>query len=120
MAKQCGPIRLTGTVQGICFYTIEGKAFVRMKNSLTRKLVMNDPAFRRTREYAALLGKAPKIASGVYRQITGERKKHSLYQEMTGKAMRMLREGKEKEVVVQDLFGRYLEKEAGEKFSEKK
>lgn len=99
MAKQCGKFKITGTVQGVNFYKREGEYYVRTKSSLTRQRMMKDPAFSRTREYATLLGEASKIASAVYRQITGERKRHSLYREMTGKAMRMLREGKEKEEV---------------------
>lgn len=103
MAKQCGKFKITGTVQEVNFYKREGEYYVRTKSSLTRQRVMKSPAFRLTRKYAALLGEASKIASAVYRQITGEEKKHALYREMTGKAMRMLREGKEKEEVARVL-----------------
>ncbi|MGH2644270.1 MAG: hypothetical protein ACRDE2_09995 [Chitinophagaceae bacterium] len=115
MAKQCGPYKITGTIDNVCFYRMNDSYYVRMKSSITRKQVMKDPAFRRTREHAALLGEASKIASGVYRQITGERKKHAIYRELTGKAMRLLKEGRDKEAVFQILDGLYLKKEVEEK-----
>lgn len=74
---------------------------------------MKDPVFRLTREYAKLLGRASKIASAVYWQITGKEKKHALYRELTGKAMRLLKEGKVKEEILQILCELYFRKEVG-------
>ncbi|TAM96004.1 MAG: hypothetical protein EPN39_14080 [Chitinophagaceae bacterium] len=82
-----------------------------MKSSLTRKRVLKDPKFQLTRVHASLLGEAAKIASRVYRLITGERKKHTLYREITGKAIYMLREGKDKEEAFEILRESYLKPE---------
>jgi hypothetical protein len=79
-----------------------------MTSSLTRKWVLKDPKFQLTRVHAALLGEASKMASAVYRLISGEQKKHALYQEITGKAIYMLREGEEKEAVFENLSEQYL------------
>jgi hypothetical protein len=87
---------------------MEGKYYARMKSSLTRKRVLKDPKFQLTRIHAVLLGEASTIASRIYRRINGERKKHALYREMTGRAIYMLREGKDKEAVFQCLSGQYL------------
>ncbi|MGH2645020.1 MAG: hypothetical protein ACRDE2_13790, partial [Chitinophagaceae bacterium] len=95
----------------VCFYRMDGKYYVRMKSSLTRKRVLKDPKFRLTRVHAATLGEASKIASLIYRQISGECKKHALYREITGKAIYLLREGKEEEIVFQLLSLQYLKPE---------
>lgn len=109
MPLQCGPLFITGTLDDVCFYKMEGKYYVRQKSSLTRKRVLRDPKFQLTRVYAALLGEASKIASHVYRLIAGEQKKHALYREMTGKAIYMLREGKDAHEVYEILCRQYLQ-----------
>lgn len=108
MPLQYGPLFITGTLDDICFYQMHGKYYARMKSSLTRKRVLKDPKFQLTRVYASLLGEASTIASRVYRLVTGERKKHALYRELTGKAIYLLREGKDKEAVFQLLCEQYL------------
>lgn len=112
MAKQCG-FYITGTLGEICFYQMGGKYYARKKSSLTRERVMKSPAFRRTREHAATLAEASRIASKVYRLVRGEDKAYTLYREMTGKAICLLREGKSKEAVFQCLSSQYLTTESG-------
>jgi hypothetical protein len=111
MAKLCGPLFITGTIDNACFYGMHGNYYVRRKSSLTRKRVLKDPKFQLTQVHAALLGEASKIASRVYRLITGERKKHALYREITGKAIYLLKEGKDKEDTFEILCGQYLNPE---------
>ncbi|MGH2644292.1 MAG: hypothetical protein ACRDE2_10110 [Chitinophagaceae bacterium] len=111
MAQQCGPLLISKTIDNVCFYRMEGKYYVRMKSSLTRKRVLKDPKFQLTRVHAATLGKASTIASQIYRQISGERKIHTLYREITGKAIYLLREGKDDETVFQSLSRQYLKPE---------
>lgn len=110
MAKQCQPIGITGTKDHATFYKMEGKYYVRMKSSLTRERVLKHAAFRRTREHAATLGEASQIASKVYRLMKKEFRNHALYREMTGRAIYLLREGKDKEEALQYLKGQYSEK----------
>jgi hypothetical protein len=111
MPKQYGPIQITGTIDNVCFYKMDGIYFARMKSSLTRKRVLKSTAFRRTREHAATLGEASKIASRVYRLIPKAQRKHTLYRKMTGKAIYLLREGKNKEVIFQNLSALYLKQD---------
>jgi hypothetical protein len=111
MAKLCGPLLITGTIDDVCFYKMHGNYYARMKSSLSRKRVLKDPKFQLTRVHASLLGEASKIASRVYRLITGEREKHTLYREITGKAIYLLREGKDKEDTFEILCGQYLKPE---------
>jgi hypothetical protein len=112
MPKQCGPIKITGTIDNVCFYKMEGVYYARMKSSLTRKRVLKSAAFRLTRAHATILGEASKIASRVYRLVPKAQRKHILYREMTGKAIYLLREGKDKEAVFQRLSALYLTPEA--------
>ena len=111
MPKQCGPIQITGTIDNVCFYKMDGVYYARMKSSLTRKRVLKSAAFRRTRAHAATLGEASKIASRIYRLIPKAQRKHTLYREMTGKAIYLLREGKDKEAVFQSLSALYLKQD---------
>jgi hypothetical protein len=111
MALQCGPLLITGTIDNVCFYKLHGKYYARMKSSLTRKRVLKDPKFQLTRAHATIMGQASKIASRVYRLITGEHKKHALYREITGKAIYILWEGKDKEEAFEILCGQYLKSE---------
>jgi hypothetical protein len=64
-----------------------------MKSSLSGKRVKTDPAFRKTMQYARLLGKASKIASQVYKTYPKATRQFAEYRVLTGKAMRLLKEG---------------------------
>lgn len=39
MAKQIGPVFITGTIGDICFYKMDGQYYARMKSSLSSKRV---------------------------------------------------------------------------------
>jgi len=99
MSKQCGPVYITGTVKGICYYRMNGKYYARRKSTLSRKRVKKDKAFALTRKYAELLGMASSIAARVYRLLPKAQKQLSLYRAMTGKAMGMLKQGVSEEEV---------------------
>lgn len=89
----------TGTVDGICYYRLNGQYYARRKSTLSRKRVKRDPAFALTRKYAELLGAAARIAASVYRLLPREKKRLDLYRAMTGQTVALLRDGmQEKEV----------------------
>jgi hypothetical protein len=104
MAKQAGPIKITGCYDNICFYKTGGMYYARMKSSLTGKRVKKDPAFRRTMAYAGLLGQASKIASTLYRNLPGEKKEKGFFKKLTGQVMRLLKEGKKEEEIFLSLL----------------
>jgi len=93
VAKQIGPYKITGTIDTICFYEMEGQYYARQKSSLTGKRVRKDPAFAGTMQSANLLGKASKLASLIKRSFPKEEQCRELFQMLTGKVMRMMREG---------------------------
>ena len=92
---------LLGTHDGICVYTRWGKYYVRSKSSLSGRRVKSAPEFKKTMEYASLLAKASKIASGVYKTLP--QKNFQKYRELTGQAMKMLRSGMEQEQIMKRL-----------------
>lgn len=93
MAKQCGQKFITGSIDNLCFYQMEGKYYVRTKSSLTGKRVKSDPVFAKTMDYAGLFARASKVASAVYREIPKDKRINGLYRRMTGEAMRLSQQG---------------------------
>ncbi|HVI44693.1 MAG TPA: hypothetical protein VM802_07480 [Chitinophaga sp.] len=93
-----------GTIQNLCIYEMYGRYYIRLKSSLTGKRVKKAPAFRRTMENAHLLATASKMASGVYRQLPKQQKIHTLYRQLTGKALLLLREGKDADMIITALM----------------
>lgn len=93
MAKQTGPFKITGTTQNICFYKMEGQYYARQKSSLTGKRVKKDPAFAETMRHAELLGKASTLASFIKRSFPKEGQCRELFRLLTGKVMRLMKEG---------------------------
>lgn len=64
MARNNSFIRLEGTLDGLTFYRKNGESFVKTQSKVSRNRIMNDPAYKRTRENmqefggAATAGKA--------------------------------------------------------------
>lgn len=93
MARQLGPLFFTGCMGDLCFYKLDGQYYVRMKSSLSSKRIKKDPRFRLTMLHAGLMGQASKIASAVYRSLPEDKRVHALYRSLTGRALRLLKEG---------------------------
>lgn len=111
MAKQVGPVFLTGTVGNVTYYKMDGQYYARSKSSLSRKRVKRSRSFKRTMEYADWLAQASKIAASIYRLFPRKTRQHDDYRAITGQAMQLLKSGVEK-TIVQEL----LEKEHRHKF----
>lgn len=103
MSRQKGPVYITGTSNGICYYKLNGQYYARRKSTLSRRRVKRDPRFALTRKYAALLGEASRIAAGVYRLLPRGQKTLPLYRAMTGQAMGMLKRGAGEEAIREHL-----------------
>ncbi|MBT1704883.1 hypothetical protein [Chryseosolibacter indicus] len=50
MSRQIGLIKVKGNLDGVSFYQSNGENFVRMAKGPDKNRIMNDPAFKRTRE----------------------------------------------------------------------
>lgn len=91
MAKQIGILRITGTIEGICFYRIGDKYYAREKSSLTGERVKSDPAFSETMRSAKLFGSASKIASVLYPQLVpGHERSRDRFREVVSMVRREL------------------------------
>jgi hypothetical protein len=110
MAKQVGPVFLTGTVGNITYYKMDGQYYARSKSSLSRKRVKRSRSFKRTMEYADWLAQASKIAAAIYRLFPRKTRQHADYRTITGQAMQLLKSGVEKAVVEEQLEREYRPK----------
>ena len=111
MAKQSGPIKVRGTVQGITFYKLGDEYYARQKSSLDAKRIKTDPAFANTRKENELLAQASPTASRVYQQL----KPNSIlyqYRKLTAEARRLYKQGLKEKTVTRRLFV-YAEQEWG-------
>ena len=106
MARQTGPNPFTGRRGNLLGYRMAGKYYIRFVSSLTAKRVLEDPAFKRTMQYAGLLGKASKIASSIYR--LSPVKEHGFYRRLTGMAMQLLKQGKSAEEAFEQLYNDFI------------
>ncbi|KAA2240767.1 hypothetical protein F0L74_32030 [Chitinophaga agrisoli] len=93
MAKQTGPVFITGTYNGICFYKLGGKHYARRRSSLSGKRVKKDPAFQLTMVYAGMFAQASAIAAEVYRDLPARSRQVALYRAMTSQANGLLKKG---------------------------
>jgi len=111
-----GIINWVGTMhsRNLTFYKMKGEYFVRSKSSLTRKRVKRDACFKKTREFAAKLGRASSIASSVYKQLPEGWRLHSLYRKLTGVGFQLLKEADHTDNEVINRLWQYL-KEVGYK-----
>ena len=104
MARQAGPIYLTGTIDDITFYKMEGEYFARKKSSLDRKQFRTDPRFVRSRKSAAKFGEASKLASNIYWKLPKEQRGKGVVNRLTGRVGDLLREGHAPEEVMTILL----------------
>ena len=65
MARQIGIIRATGTIDGLTFYRLAGKYYLRRKSSLTKERIKKDKAYELFRWHSSLHGAAAKIVRGL-------------------------------------------------------
>lgn len=103
MAKQMGAIKITGTIGETCFYKMNGEYYARRKSSLSRKRVKTSKAFKETMRYAGLMAKASVISSTIYQLLPKKKKSRKLYQQLTGKAMQLLKQDLSKTETVKRL-----------------
>ncbi|OQP60419.1 hypothetical protein A3860_34135 [Niastella vici] len=118
MAEVFAPFVIQRTMQGLTFYCMEGRNFVRTKSSLSRRKVLYAPCFARTREYAALMGQASKIGSFVYNTLPVYWRQSWMYRSFTGEAFTMLKAGEQSAEIQQVLWERYVKEIVSKKPAE--
>lgn len=93
MAKQ-GRVILKGTIQGLCFYEMHGKGYVRTSNPLSRERVKTAPEFAGTRRYADYLKTASPVASALYKTLPKDKRQPAQRYALTGLGITLLKAGK--------------------------
>ncbi|ANE49235.1 hypothetical protein [Flavisolibacter tropicus] len=99
MAKQVGPVFITGTIDGIIFYKLGDTYYLRSKGDYkSAKMMRKDPRLQRTMANAERFGVAAKMVKRVYyRQLPGTVRKPGLFARLTGMVNKWLYQGKTKE-----------------------
>jgi len=104
MARLLQPPSFYGTCYGICTYKMYGQDFIRKASSLTGERVKTEAVFKNTMSWAHRLAAASRLASAVYAMLPVSRRKYAIYRKLTGKAMRLLKEGIAEGMVVVELM----------------
>jgi hypothetical protein len=94
MAKQAGDIKITGVIDDLCFYKMDGRYYVRMKSSLSSKNFWKHKAFEGSRKSCERFGEGNKLASKLYRMVEKEKRGYTLFCFLKRKAIQLLKEGK--------------------------
>ncbi|MFT3826673.1 MAG: hypothetical protein QM731_22315 [Chitinophagaceae bacterium] len=94
MAKQLGRFKWERTIHCFTFYRVGNKWYLRQKSSLSRRRVKTSKRFVKTMENARRLGRGATLAAAVYKKLPESWKMFELYQQLTGLASQLLKEGK--------------------------
>ena len=96
---------------GLFFYYSHhfGHNIVRKTTSLTGQRVKTDIAFKGFRESSNRLKKASPIAASLYKLIPAETKQYSIYRLLTSEALKMIKEGLDTEIIIDNLQRTYIE-----------
>ena len=95
--------RFKSKVDNFIIYLMNGKPYMRRKSSLTGTRVKTAKEFEPTMINARLMGKASKIGSQIYKALPARKKERQVYRLITGRAMKMLKEGVTEEEVKKRL-----------------
>ena len=68
MARQIGPIPLSGTIGGINFFNIDGKNYARLAKQQSKRRFKEDASYERSRENSSEFGRASKAAA-LFRRV---------------------------------------------------
>lgn len=114
MARQTGDFKITGTIDCITFYEMQGQYYARMKSSLTGKRFWKDKAFEGSRKSCSRLGRGSILASMAYRSIDKEKRKYALFCFLKREAIQLLKKGMD-EVIVANALQQYLKRKGCKK-----
>jgi hypothetical protein len=101
MARQVGEYRFEGTVDGICFYKMEGEYYARKQSSLTGKRFWKAACFEKSRRSCKRLSLGSQLAARIYNRF---RKQEGMYAALKSKAIKLLKEDTSVEKILQKLL----------------
>jgi len=91
MARQVGPIYLTRTIDGVIFYKMDGKYYVRMAPCFPD--IRKSPRFAGTMQSARRMGRASKIGAYLYGTLRVDHRHFGMYRVLVGEAALLLKTG---------------------------
>jgi hypothetical protein len=94
MAKQAGTLKITGTIDDLTYYKMDGKYYVRLKSSLTGRRFWKHPSFEGSRKSCSRFGEGNRLASQLYRMVAKEKRVYPLFCFLKKRAIALLKEGK--------------------------
>jgi hypothetical protein len=103
-----------GNAGGICGYMSHGINIIRKSSSLTGKRTKKDPAFKGFRNSSNRMKEASPIAASLYNLLAKDQKVYTLYRTLTGEALKMIKQGLEKEIIIARLKERYIDPVIGQ------
>jgi hypothetical protein len=109
MAIKREGISFIGTVGGICGYLSHGRNIIRAASPLTGARTKKDPAFEGFRQSGNRMKQASPLAAALYSLIPEKQRQYSLYRRLTGEALKMIKQGVDKEVITETLRQVYIE-----------
>lgn len=101
MARQIGDHKFEGTVDGLCFYKMEGEYYVRMQSSLNGKKFWKAACFEGSRRSCRRLSRGSQLAAMVYSTF---RKQKGMYAALKTKAIALLKNNTREEKVIRKLL----------------
>ena len=111
MARLTSIPPFTGTVGPVTIYKRYDEYIMRSRSSLTAERVKTDPAFRKTMQYANLMGMASPIASTIYALLPKHRQKHELFRKLVGEVTTWLKYHWSKDDIIDYLSKQYADKQ---------
>ena len=100
--------KILGTFNSITGYMAGDQNIVRSRTSLTGERVKNDPAFEGFRKSGERMKQASAIASELYNRIPKDLKRFSMFRQLTGEALKMMKQGRNREEIVEKLQVLYI------------
>ncbi|MFT3825307.1 MAG: hypothetical protein QM731_15425 [Chitinophagaceae bacterium] len=88
---------------GLTFYRLHNKWYIRRRSSLTGRRVKTSKRFEKSRQSAAKMGEASRLAATVYRELPPAWKLYDLYKKLTALAIRLLHEAADDATVLAAL-----------------
>jgi hypothetical protein len=94
MARQTGTIVFEGTIGNLTGYQMNGRHYLKMKSSVSRKRILREDRFVNTRRNANWFGQAQKIAKQIYHELPpDQRDQYRTWYPLRNKAQLLLRKG---------------------------
>jgi hypothetical protein len=94
MAKQVGDIKIWGSIDGLCFYAMEGTYYVRKSSSLSGKRFWKDKAFEGSRRSCNWFSEGNRLASKLYKRIEKEKKDRKIFRFLLSRAIDLIKQEK--------------------------